>query len=245
VLCSEMQKRMRLKPEECTGGSQLACNSYYQFCEIVTTSGKRVEVEPYIGCAQGGARACEEGREKLGADVWMEARKQKAAAEYKVAMEKAWQSALYRAALRKKFAARAQTKAKKAVQSAAAAGKKQVKTATLLGNAWLPQPQVDKEEKDLRDKMKKMKKRLMQMEQIFKGLRQVSPLCDEQYTACGKSCFKLHPMSMMQKAKYAIMGKVTKCQLKCKHKVANCVMKEVSGTYQNITHAAMLSTGPG
>lgn len=131
--------------------------------------------------------------------------------------------------------------AKAAVKKADDIGNRQVKDATLFGNAWLPQAGPDAEIRNIKADMVAMREHLKNMDKVFLSLRPVAPKCDGEYKKCGLKCDKEHPQTQFKEAVFAIMNKVTECQMKCKQTVVDCVMQAVSSTYSNVTGAAMTS----
>lgn len=239
VFCTQLIDEGIVGHKDCNLGSKLTCNPYMQYCQIEKTNGVDVGVIGLPSCAAKGVVECEAVREKLGAEMWMEAKKKKDAADMKKAMDAAWMQARYQEAKRNAAAVESRQAGSDALDAALKQGADDVKTASLQGNAPLPEPQADKQIMQFKAEMRDMKFELMDKEKIFLSLRTVTPACSEPFEECSHTCDRTKTISDLAEATEAIMGRVTGCQMKCKSRVVNCVMSYVASTYKDVTVEAM------
>ena len=195
-------------------------------------------IEPETSCYDG-ISDCRKHRENLQYKIDLKKKKKEYAKLAKQAQEEAKQDSDYQARMRKKILKQSKRASAKALKEAEKMGDRYVETATLKGNAPLPRLQYDQEITKLKKERLQLKKQLEYKEGIFAKLELVSPRCHEPYRACGKLCDKKEPMTDLESAKFAVMGKMTPCHMKCKSNVTSCVMDYVATVYNNVTLDAL------
>jgi len=238
-ICNHMWVNLILRKGECFAGSEMRCDKQEAVCQLKNAKTHQwVNVEPETSCYDG-MSDCRNYRQEMQYKI-DHARKKKADALLnKEAQKDAKQDAAYQARIRKKIAKKAKQESTKALKDAAAEGDRYVQIATLKGNAPLPQLELDQEIRKLKKERLEMKTQLEFKESIFAKIDLVSPECHQPFRACGKVCDKKEPMTELESAKFAVMGKMTPCHLKCKGTVTTCVMGYVANVYKNVTMDAL------